>query len=230
MTGARVAQGEVDRGGGGPARQCSGVPRAGRSSDARGGGLAQAAHSSPSSGPSWPRRVPLRSGGGPRPLGCCPFSLQRPQIVSSSNSSTCSGTRAGDRGGGVAGNPRCLRIFPTTAASVMYAITVIGPPHFPQTRTSTANTRLRSSAQSKLLRRERSSRLAVGHGVVPPRCPSPAASCRCTSDGMDGHAASRHELGSCGERGLGGLGARVAHAVPSSVVSVSFAGAPPPRT
>jgi hypothetical protein len=81
----------------------------------------------------------------------------------------------------VVGRPRWVSIFTATVGSEMYAMTVIGPRHVGQTRTSTAKTLRKSWCQGKTCLRDQRGLVAVcsvwpsgatrAHEVLPGRLP-----------------------------------------------------------
>ena len=80
------------------------------------------------------------------PLGCAQLT---PVAVYQANSGS-GGALAGAIVGGEQGRSRWSRILRTTSPSVIIAISLRAPPQSGQVRTSTANTRRRSSAQRSL--------------------------------------------------------------------------------
>lgn len=95
------------------------------------------------SGSPDPRRKPAR-----RPLNPGRWETEPQCPGSAARHAACGiAARAGERGGGRAGSPRCSRMRTMTAVSRMAAITFSSPPQFEQRCMSISNTRSRSSAQ-----------------------------------------------------------------------------------
>jgi hypothetical protein len=139
--------------------------------------------------------------GAPAPPASSPSS--RPDTASSPGSPNPRARvddRAGARTGAVVGNPKCLRIFPTTSGSERSASTIIGTvcaavEHLGHARPFTHSTRRRSCSQENLRR------CGPGGSANPP-APSP---CSCTSAEAAVSDGSPPEMsGACRDGGGGG--------------------------